>query len=176
MRTYILTLLSILTLGCSNNILDPPSSDQDIQEIVFRDLFLHNGSGYSNNFSFRVDTVIWAYYVEFRPGTDSLHFPIGSRIDPDEACLARFADLSPIVKKGSQSRGYNTPYAIADTLTGLPGLLFFVTTPVTRISQTEVLLDGGWYYNANNTGVYTFRLRKEGSRWNIYSVYLDWIS
>jgi hypothetical protein len=176
MRSFSIGLLIILAFGCADSVLDPPSSDQDIQEIVFRDLFLHNGSGFSQDYFARPDTVIRTYFVEFRAGTDSNHFPVGPRIDPDNAFIERFADVFPQVKKGSQCSNYNAGIGITDSVTNSPGLLFFVTSPANRISSTEVVLDGGWRYNANNSGVYTFRLRKERSRWTIYSSHLDWVS
>jgi hypothetical protein len=176
MRSLILVLFSLVLLSCNDNFLDPPSSDDDIREIVLRDMFLHNGSGFAPDYFSIRDTLLWGYYIEFRPSIDSLHQPAGARIDPDNVFLARFADIFPEVKKGSQCTAYKSRQNVVDTATGLPGLLFFIAGSVKRPSDSEVILDAGWYYNGANAGDYTYRLRKERSRWMIYSSYLNWIS
>jgi hypothetical protein len=93
--------------------------------------------------------------------------------DPPEALLFRFASHAPAVKKVSQCqldlRGDTDP------ATGRPAIIFRVGPPE-WLSDTEVVLSGGYHRGGLDASGQTYRVRYQDNRWVVVEVVWRWIA
>jgi hypothetical protein len=132
------------------------SQEDDIREAVFRWQFNHNASGQQWTAS--------AYFLEVNQGDG----------EPSDEFMRRFADHKPPARKKSACRT-SFREGVVDKKTGGKGLIFSVTSMI-WISDTEVVVAGG-YYEANLSASWnTYTLKKDKGKWKVTNDKLEGIS
>lgn len=96
--------------------------------------------------------------------------------NPSQELLRLFAGHEPPVKPFSACRVDPTSLeAVVDVATGAQGVVFRVG-PRSWVSETEVHVVGGHYYNGIGAAENTYVVRYERRRWVVVHVRHDWIS
>ena len=96
--------------------------------------------------------------------------------DPSRDLLLRFAGHEPPVKPASQCRVDPLgPIGVADRQTGERGVAFLLG-PRAWVSETEVLVTGGYYSNGISADWNVYRVQYDGRRWAVVHVQREWIS
>jgi len=132
------------------------AQEDDVMEAVFRWQFDHNASGAQKNAA--------AYFL--RVGKEGK--------DPSDAFMKRFEGHKPPVKKASQSRTDKIS-GVVDKETGKNGLVFRITR-IIWISDTEALVEGGYYEAGLSASGNEYEVVKEGDKWTIKKDTMKWIS
>ncbi len=94
--------------------------------------------------------------------------------DPPPELMLRFRDHRPPVKRLAVCR-VDVLVGITDTETGGRAVIFRVAPPVWE-SDTEVLVDGGYYENGISASGKTYRVRFQGGEWIVVDARWRWIS
>ena len=96
--------------------------------------------------------------------------------DPSSDLMARFAGHQPAVRPVSRCRTAPLgPIGVADVETGEQGVAFLIG-PRAWISETEVLVTGGYYCGGLCAEWHVYRIRYEGRRWAVVHVQPVWIA
>lgn len=148
MRRVIYSLLLLtfasFVLAADNN---HSSQEDDVREAVFRYQFDHNASGQQRS--------AHAYCLA-----------LGDKdADPSEDFIKRFAHNKPPVRKASACHIASSS-ALLDSRTGKSALLFRITK-ITRISDTEFRVNGGYYEGNMSSSGNNYTVRKEGGGWSV---------
>ena len=143
-----------------------PASAWQVEQAVEVDLAVHQ-------FQFRDTRLPWppVYFLARSSGDQRLPWT-----DPTDELLRRFAGHEPPVKPLSRSRV--DPFsvvAVVDRETGEQGVVFQLG-PRAWVSETEVHVTGGYYFNGIAANWNIYRLRYEGRRWLVVHVQREWIS
>ncbi len=172
MKTLTLLASFILFASCNSNVTGPSgSNDDELSDVVFRDLFVHNYSIFALS-SGKADTSLKAYYIGFYSAFDTLDHPIGNPRDPADDFMLRLSNMTPPVKKMSEAIR-NISWGVKDKITGETGLIIYVG-PIIQRSETSAELNGGWYFNGGDCGVIRYVLHKEEGRWWVFSAQPRW--
>jgi hypothetical protein len=157
--------LLVFTYSCEN----PTESslvydDGSIRELVLRDKFHNNGSGWFNYGNY-IDTTYKVYFIGFYEEVDSNYIFRGDAIDPTDDFLTRFNGFIKKVKKRSDCEKVGADFI--DKVTKEKGLIFRVG-PINWISETEAEVEAGYYAGFAAADCYSYRLYKEKGKWYIY--------
>lgn len=121
--------------------------EDDVREAVFRYQFDHNASGLQRS--------AHAYCLA-----------LGDKgADPSEGFIKRFAHNKPPVRKASACHIASSS-ALVENHTGRPALLFRIAN-ITRISDTEFRVNGGYYEGNVSSSGNGYTVRNEGGRWSV---------
>ena len=113
-------------------------------------------------------------YCVARTATDDI-FSAPVWTDPPPELMLRFRDHRPPVKRMAVCRIHTDVSGVTDVETGGRAVIFRVATPVWE-SDTEVLVDGGYYYNGISASGKTYRVRFQGGEWVVVDARWRWIS
>jgi len=107
--------------------------------------------------------------------------------DPDDAFMERFAGHQPLVKPVSETRLAGTaqpgstlaaapfPGQVIDRRTGQPGLILRVSR-LTWLSESEARVEASTFAHSLAARGHLYHVAREGDRWAIREVVLDWIA
>ena len=155
---FFLLLLLIFIPSCKNNPVGPITEEQDLQELVFRSLFVNNDSGFVNNSTGEISHKVKVYFIEFFSEFSATNSPRGEPIDPTDEFISRFKDFKLPVKKASLSM-IKYGEGIVDKFTGEIGLRFY-SGPVKVINNVKVEIIAGYHYNGGSASGNRFTLEK----------------
>lgn len=144
---------AILSTDADRNHVRAAQQD-NIREAVFRYVFLHNASGLQQ------DARVFCLSVNGR--------------DPTAMFMSRFRNEKPRVIRSSECAkgGWS---GVRGRETGEGGLLFELTE-IYWYSDTEVYVDGRYYFAPLSAAGYSWRAVHERSGWIVRSEHMHWIS
>ncbi|MFZ0952766.1 MAG: hypothetical protein WAN17_10905 [Candidatus Sulfotelmatobacter sp.] len=143
---YSLLLLALVSfVFAADN--DHPDQEDDVREAVFRYQFDHNASGLQKS--------AHAYCLALGDNDD----------DPSGDFMKHFAHNKPPVRKASACHIASSS-ALVDSRTGKSALLFRITK-ITRISDTEYRVNGGYYEGNVSSSGNNYTVRKDGEGWSV---------
>lgn len=147
---------SAMAAGSTQTGIDP-----DIAEATFRYQFTHNESGQQSN------THVYCIGFERKPA-------LGGWEDPPPSLVSRFGDLSPPVKAASECSA-SSEHGVKDRETGESGLIFGISV-IQCTSDTQCMVDGGYYEAGLSASGDTYYLEKTGGKWVVVKDEMHWIS
>jgi hypothetical protein len=89
--------------------------------------------------------------------------------------MRRFRDHRPPVKRKAVCQIHADVSGVTDIETGGQAVIFRVAPPVWD-SDTEVLVDGGYYFNGIAASGKTYRVRYQDGEWVVVDARWRWIS
>lgn len=95
--------------------------------------------------------------------------------DPPPELMLRFSDHRPPVKRNAVCRIHADGSGVTDVETGGRAVIFRVAPPIWQ-SDTEVLVDGGYYYNGIAASGKTYRVHFIAGEWVVVDARWRWIS
>ena len=164
----------VIIISCENSTEPENEKDiNDIYEIVLRDKFMNNSSGYDS----KNDEIIKIYFIGLYEEIDSNYDFKGSLIDPEEDLIKKFNGYRKEIKKVSQSQteGNWGNYQIKDNETNEKGMIF-ILGPIKRITDNEIEIEAGYCLGPFPNECETYRLKKEGHIWQISYKKYRWIT
>ncbi len=162
MRSFVVVFILLTTALCLEAANEPPnlesatriSDEADIREAVFRYEFVHNSSIQGRR------AAVYCLSAEGNSG-------------PPDVFIKRFAGFKPRVGKVSECS--TDPRRVTEKSTGKHGLVFRVKS-IRWISETEVVVLGGYYEDGLSASGDTYTLRKEQNKWKVCNALMDWLS
>jgi hypothetical protein len=155
----VIPLLLLLTAAGSSRAEDGDRirQEDDIREAVFRHQFDHNASGQQKS--------AHAYCLAILVGEKDS--------DPSDQFMKRFAHHRPPVRKVSACHWGSI--GVVENRTGRPALIFRVSR-ITRISETEVTVDGGYEEGNVSSSGNTYTVTKSNGKWEVTHDQMNFIS
>jgi hypothetical protein len=154
--TLLALIVILLAFGCSPDtpVTEHPSEMDQIHEAIFRHQFESNASALGQSAT--------AYFLR-----------VGDQ-DPDPHLLRQFADHHPPVKPVSASNLESGTAQVQDSESGLPGLIFWITS-IRWLGSDEVELQGGYEEASESAAGSAYHLRKGNTGWEVVSSQMLWI-
>ena len=142
-----MTLLTILPILSSILIAVTGSAveELDIREAAFRYQFVERTDGLKT---------IETYCLSIGAN--------GNEKNPDDAFMKRFEESTPAVKMVSACN--KSGFGVTDKATGKPGVIIR-TEGIKWISETDVEVEGGYFYAGNGGSRETYFLKKIDGKW-----------
>ena len=133
------------------------AEEDSIREAVFRHQFQYNASGQRQHAN--------AYCLSIRSADKNT--------DPSDEFMKRFYGQTPPVRKGSECHW--TQAHVVENRTGKPALIFSISK-ITWVSDTEVIVDGGYAEAGLSSSGNTYTVKKRDGKWTVTEDRMDWIS
>jgi hypothetical protein len=180
-RSILFSVALLFFVSCSSLTLRTPIDEDSIREAVFRHQLAFWTDVYARYEPASLNEKVFFLSIVVDRSDPIFYAPIGadgkiiqsSTSDPSKEFLNRFANHKPQVK--ARSNAIKDTKGTKDKETGQAGVIFYAGK-ITRLSDSDVEVEGGHYENGRSASSETFYLRKENNKWVVWKTVTHMVS